>query len=127
MNSSSARSARDFMSFIHYTIVGHFDPATLFPNRPLKPARSLEARIVEALLADYASEVRDHVEIADGYVVVHWSGCHAKWTKTVHEFAYRLAEQEGCVAAESPFYFIMYPESAREIQQKAADALMAEK
>jgi len=115
------------MSFVHDTIVGHFDPATLFPDRPLKPVQPLERRVVEALLAEYPPEAREQVEFADGYVVVHWAPCHVKWMKTVRSIAYRLAEQENCIAAESPLYVITYPESAQEIQGKAAVALMAEK
>ena len=107
--------------------MGHFEPATLFPDRPLQPVRSLDTRAVEAMLAECPPEVRDHVEFGDGYVAVQWAPCHMKWMEKVHQFAYRLAEQQQCIAAESPFYFIAYPKSAQQTQQKAADALMAKK
>ncbi len=54
-------------------------------------------------------------------------GGWCKWMETVHRFAYRLAEQEQCVVAESPFYLITYPAWAQEAQRKATETLMAKK
>jgi hypothetical protein len=113
------------MSFVHYTIIGHFDPETLFPDRPLKPTRSLEAVTVARLLSECPPEVREQVEFSDGFVIVHWARCHVKWVEAVRQFGYRLAEQENCVSAESPFYFITYPPWAEQAQRRAADALSA--
>lgn len=115
------------MSFLHHTIVGRFDPTTLFPNRPLQPSRPLSRQAVETLLAEYLPEVRECVEFRDGFVAVHWAPCPAKLSATVHRFAYHLAEQEGCVAAESPLYYIAYPEAAQRAQNEAAEALRAAK
>jgi hypothetical protein len=113
------------MSFVHDTIVGHFDPATLFPNRPLRPERPLDPRAVEGLLARYCPELADQVDLMDGYVRARWAPCPRWLRRKVCEFAYRLAEQEGCVAAESPLYMICYPSTAAKLQRKAADALLA--
>jgi hypothetical protein len=118
---------RVVVSFIHDTFVGHFDPVTLFPNKPLQTVRPLSAQAVEALLARCPPGVRDYVEFGDGYLVAHWAPCPAELMEEVHRFAYRLAEQEQCVAAESPFYVVVYPESAQQAQRRAAEALMAER
>ncbi|MFL5244894.1 MAG: hypothetical protein ACJ8FY_22560 [Gemmataceae bacterium] len=115
------------MSFVHNTVVGHFNAATLFADRPLKPVQALDRRVVEALLAEYPAELREYVEFVNGYVAFHWSSCQGKESKTVRSIGYRLAEQEKCIAAESPLWVITYPQSAEEIQRKAAIALLAEK
>jgi hypothetical protein len=41
------------MKTARYTIVGHFDPATLWPDRPLKPLRPLTAEAIEVVLCEY--------------------------------------------------------------------------
>jgi hypothetical protein len=115
------------MSFIHYTVVGHFDPTKLFPNRPIQPLRPLSAQAIDGLLTQSRSEVRDYVDFHDGYITVQWAPCPTGLMKEVHRFAYRLAEQEQCIAAESPLLIIGYPESAHQIQRQTCEALMAEK
>ncbi len=94
-------------SFIHCTYVGHFDPTTLFPDRPLRALRPIDRHVVECLLAEYSPGVRGCVEYVDGYVVVEWSACPFG---RAYEFGYRLAELAHCIAAESPVYQIVYPE-----------------
>src|SRR5687768_13518613 len=110
------------MSFVHDTIVGHFDPATLFPDRPLRPLRPLDPALVESLLAQYPPGVREHVSLENGYLIARWAPCPWPLSKDVKAFAYHLAERSGCVAAESPFYVIGYPPAAAQQQREAADA-----
>lgn len=88
------------MSFIHYTIVGHFDPATLNPSA-ITPLRALDVNAVESLLRESPDDVRDHVDYHDGYAQCCWAGGFSRQIgKRVHDFAYKLAERENCVAAE---------------------------
>jgi len=107
------------MSFIHTTIVGHFDPATLSPiNRT--PSHPLNKDAVESLLSEYPVSVGEQVYWGDGYVECCWAGrCSLQTGKLVYEFAYKLAERECCIAAESPVCLITYPEEAKQIQAAA--------
>ena len=114
-----------------YFFVGHFDPATLVwrPNigyPRLQSFRCLDAFIVEGLLAQHSPEVRRHVELRDGILEVRWEPC-----PVLEEFVYRLANEEQCLIVEKPFYvypefYVSYPESAKKVQQQAAEAVMAE-
>ena len=113
------------MSFIHYTIVGHFDPTTLFPGTPLKPLRALCTASAQELLAEFPPEVAGYIDFNNGYATAQWAPCHTNLAQQVHDYAYRLAKREQCVAAESPFFTIMYPDSARAAQSRAADQLLA--
>ena len=112
------------MSFVHDTLVGHFDPAALFPNVPLQALRPLDPRVVEGLLAHYHPEVAKHVTYTDGYVIAQWAP-GGGWGEDIREFAYRLGAQEGCIAAESPYYVITSPPAAAQRQREAADACTA--
>ncbi len=106
------------MSFIHYTIVGHFDPATLTPSN-IVPTNPLARSAVEALLAESDSAISEHVEYREGYIQCCWAGGFPHSAgKLVHEFAYKLAERENCVGAELPFCLIEYPPEAAEIQRR---------
>ena len=108
------------MSFGHHTIVGHFDPVALRPFNVV-PTRNLDVGTVKTLLSQYPPEIAERVEICDGYVRCCWAtgGLRHDIGKSVHEFAYRLAEQERCIAAELPLCLILYPESAMQAQQQA--------
>jgi hypothetical protein len=109
------------MSFVHDTLVGHFDPASLLPGRPHQPVRPLDLSLLEALLSQYSAEIRNQVELRDGYVVVHWDALRGKKLRgEAVRFACRLAEQQQCIAAEGPLYWIAYPVWAREVQHRAA-------
>ena len=106
------------MRFIHYTIVGHFDPATLNPSN-IVPTEPLSRSAVETLLAESDPQISDHIEYRDGYVQCCWAGAFAHSVGTlVHKFAYKLAERENCVGAELPFCVIEYPPEAVEIQRR---------
>jgi hypothetical protein len=112
------------MSFIHDTLVGHFNPATLLPGRPWQAVRPLDIAVLESLLSECSPEVRDQVELRDGFVVVHWDALKGKKLREeASQFAYRLAEQQQCIAAEGPLYWIAYPEWAREVQNRSGASL----
>ena len=107
------------MSFIHYTIVGHFDPATLNPSN-IAPTQPLSRSVVETLLAESDPQIADHIEYRDGYVQCCWAGAFAlSIGKLVHEFAYKLAQRENCIGAELPLCLIEFPPEAAEIQRRA--------
>ena len=106
------------MSFIHYTIVGHFDAATLNPSN-IVPMRPLSKSSVESLLAESDPEIAKYIDYHDGYLQCCWTGgfSHAIGT-FVHDFAYKLAARENCVGAELPFCLIEYPPEAVETQRR---------
>jgi len=104
------------MSFIHVMSVGHFDPRivrriNLTCTREIDPAR------VEKLLAEYPAEVAEHVRLIDGYVECNYVGSRGTCYEA-HEFAIRLAKEEGCLAIDNGIN-IVYPPEAVEIQVKA--------
>jgi hypothetical protein len=99
------------MSFIHYTLIGHFEPRTVGPgyracSRPIDPDR------VERLLAEYPAEVADQVSLRDGSARCQWFPAGAV-SGQVFEFAYRLAREEGCLAVENGRQVTWPPEAAR--------------
>jgi len=97
------------MSFIHFTLVGHFDPCDLSSKavaRPIDPA------VVEALLAEYPEEVRAHVTLERGYVRCQWAPIPSA-SEEVIELAYRLARQEACLAVENGRTVEYPPEAVR--------------
>ena len=106
------------MSFTHYTIVGHFDPATL-TRSSIVPTRPLSETVVETMLAESDVRIADHIEYRDGYLQCCWAGDFAHSIgKLVHEFAYKVAERENCVGAELPSGKIEYPPDAVEVQRR---------
>ena len=107
------------MSFIHYTIVGHFDAETLFADRPLHAIRALERPPIDALLQELPAEVRESVDFRDGYMVVQWAPMTFKNSDKAFDFAYRFAAEQQCIALESNGYVVTFPEAAQEAQQRA--------
>lgn len=106
------------MSLIHSTIVGHFDPTKLAgPNRPT--LRDLDLAAAKALLAQYPANVAEHVEFHDGYVECWWADRSFRILNAVYEYAYRLAKEQGCIAAETPVCYISFPEEAKQVQATA--------
>ena len=111
-------SGANKMSFIHYTIVGHFDPATLNPSNII-PVHPLSNSAVERLLAVSDPKIAEHIEYREGYLQCCWAGDFPHTTgKLIHEFAYKLAESENCIGAELPLCLIEYPPDAVKIQQR---------
>jgi len=103
------------MPFGEYTLVGHFDPLTVRPDR-LDVARPVDPKRVAALLAEYPVAVAEHVSIQNGYVCCEW-----RWpvhVPGVWEFAYRLARQEQCLAVENGRK-VEYPPDAARAQGEA--------
>ena len=106
------------MSLVHSTIVGHFEPATLTAaNR--QTIRQLDLAAARELLAEYPSEVSEHVEFREGYAECWWANRSFQVLDAVFEYAYRLAREQGCVAAETPVCFIKFPEDAKQVQMAA--------
>jgi hypothetical protein len=106
------------LSLIHSTIVGHFDAATLsYQNR--HPLRPLDFSAAKALLSQFPRHVSDRVEFCDGYAECWWADRSFTVSKEVYDYAYRLAKEQNCIAAETPVCHITYPEEARQIQADA--------
>jgi hypothetical protein len=110
------------MSFVHYTLVGHFDPSTLFPDRPLTPIRPLSNALIESTLDELSPDLHTLVSRCDGYVTVEWSSAGRRSTE-LSRFTRLLAERAECVTAESPLYIITWPEWAKTEQVNAAARL----
>jgi hypothetical protein len=107
------------MSFIHSTIVGHFDPELLHEAN-VHTLRPIDEESARGLLAEFPREAAQHITFHDGYVECSWAGsCSVALGRRIHEFAYKLAERENCIAAESPVFYITYPEEAKQIQAEA--------
>jgi hypothetical protein len=118
------KKALDRMSFIHATIVGHFDPLTVQP-RAMTPLRPIDPSRFEALLAEFGEGVARCVGLHDGYAYCEWAPGHAP-AERVQEFAQRLAEAEGCLAMETPFCLITYPPAAVAVQAERIRLYQAE-
>jgi hypothetical protein len=100
------------MSFIHYTLVGHFPNGSSTPSsQPV--TRGIDAAVVERLLAEYPPGVAALVTIQDGYARCQWAPAGGALSAQVFEFAYRLARQIGCLAVENGRYAMHPPEAAR--------------
>jgi len=102
-----ATKAINTMSFIHATIVGHFDPMMIQPNA-LLPLRPLDPTRFKALLTEFGEGVARCVQLNDGYAYCEWTAGHAP-PERVLEFARRLCEAEGCLEMDSPHCIISYP------------------
>src|SRR5690242_14459739 len=106
------------MSFIHSTIVGHFDPCTLSAwNRQV--SHPLDVTDATALLSEYPEHVASCIEFRDGYAECRWAPWSMRPSEAVHRYAYRLAELQQCIAAETPVCLITYPEDAKRQQAEA--------
>lgn len=100
------------MSFIHYTLVGHFDPRAVNP-RSLACARPIDPERVARLLAEYPAEVAKWVTLQDGYARCEWAPLTAPVSDMVFELAYRLVREEGAVAIENGREVTYPPAAAR--------------
>lgn len=106
------------MSFVHSTIIGHFDPVQL-SGRNRTTLRPLDLVAARTLLAEYAPSVEPHVEFKDGYAECWWANSASPFHKDVYEYAMRLAKQQNCVAADTPGCVITYPDDAVRSQGEA--------
>ncbi len=103
------------MSIIHYTLVGHFNPGTIYVveggERDLAVSRPVDREKAEALLAEYPNIVATHVRLQDGYARCQWApSTHGE---DVVEYAYRLARLLGCLAVENGREVTFPPEAVR--------------
>jgi hypothetical protein len=106
------------MSFIHYTYVGHFDPATV-GSRNLAVAKPIDPVRIARLLAEYPAGVAERVALQDGYARCQWAPGGGSMDAVI-EFAYRLARKEGCLAVEQGRE-VMYPLAAARAQGEALE------
>jgi hypothetical protein len=103
------------LSSIHYTLVGHFDPRSVFIDgvKNLAVSRPLARDRVEALLAEYPELVAAQVRLEEGYARCQWAP--STMGEEVFELAYRLARLEGCLAVENGRQ-VMFPIAAVRAQ-----------
>jgi hypothetical protein len=101
------------MSFVHYTLVGHFDPRTVARDRGKTCSRPLDPDRVARLIAEYPAEIKRWIRLADGYAACTWAGPMGELGDQIRELAYRLAREEGCLAVEQGRQVTYPPEAAR--------------
>lgn len=106
------------MSLIHSTIIGHFDPATLIGSNR-RTIRPLDVDAARALLDQFPPHVAARVDFADGYAECWWADRSFSVSKEVYDYAYLLAKEQNCIAAETPVCYITYPDEAKQIQSDA--------
>ena len=106
------------MSVVHSTIVGHFDPHTLAADRR-EVSQPIDIAAARQLMTEFPEYVADCVEFIDGYAECWWADRSFGDNAEVFQYAYRLAEQQSCIAAETPLCRIEYPESAKLQQTQA--------
>lgn len=119
------------MSFLHYTLVGHFDPRGHPESQ--KPSRPIDLDLVNRLLAEYPRDVAAWVTIKNGCARCQWTphwGASATYScaelgRLIYQFAYRLAQEGRCMAAENGRR-IEYPPEAMQTQQEWIDQIQAE-
>ena len=106
------------MSLFHSTIVGHFDPATLF-GRNRRTIRPLDVDAARVLLERFPPHVAARIAFADGYAECWWADRSLSFCEEVHEYAYLLAKDQNCIAADTPVCLITYPNEAKQMQAEA--------
>ena len=110
------------MSFFHYTLVGHFDVRHPEKRSPVRP---IDLDRVNWVLAEYPREVAALVQIQNGCARCQWAPAASQATgRLVYQFAYRLAQEEGCMAAENGRR-ITYPPEATAAQDEFLRELQA--
>ena len=109
------------MSFIHHTLVGHFDPAQKFASSEIpRPTRPIQQTSVEEALANFPLEIQTQIELRNGYVLCRWAeyGLAVSVGGKVQDFAYALATREECITVELPSGIVVFPEWAQTAQQR---------
>lgn len=108
------------MGFVHYTLVGHFNPKSVYVDgaKDLAVSRPLDRGRIDALLAEYPTVVAAQVLLQDGYARCQWApSTHGE---EIVEFAYRLARQERCLAVENGRQ-VTYPPASVRAQAEAEE------
>jgi len=107
------------LGFVHYTLVGHFNPGTMYAlegERDLAVSRPVDRKRAEALLAEYPAIVATQVLFQNGYARCQWApSTHGE---DVVEYAYRLARLLECLAVENGRE-ITFPPAAVRAQGEA--------
>ena len=107
---------RAAMSFIHYELVGHFDPCDPIvfgvPSRP-KPQRSIDPDAVNRVLKSLPHSI-DHIVTVteEGYVYCEWSADLSIPDGVVDLFLKRLADDTGAIVM-SQMFEVRYPDAAK--------------
>jgi hypothetical protein len=113
------------MSFIHATLVGHFDLRTVGGRKRLAVHRPIEQDVLDRLLAKYGPKAAACVWLEDGYAHCQW----APGPIVVSELAEELARETGAVLVDwNHMMVIGPPEAVREWERvlSAPDASDAE-
>ena len=100
------------MSKERYLLVGYFDARTVDPNKWLV-TRALEPALVAGLLSEYPASVAKRVVLQDGYARCDYTSADDVAQQTIF-FAYRLAQQVGCLVVAWMGQVMYPPEAARE-------------
>jgi len=100
------------MSKVRYMLIGHFDARTVHPNK-LLVTRAIEPALAAGLLSEYPAAVAERVILQDGYARCVYAIGDDTSLETVL-FAYRLAQQLGCLAVANGHQVMYPPEAARE-------------
>jgi hypothetical protein len=104
------------MSWVHYTLVGHFDPAAELWPLAQKPARPIDADLLNRLLAEYPKEVAACLRFPNGCVRWTLSVQSSAVSDQLHEFARRLVDAGGGVTSDGRL--IEYPPQAVQVQRR---------
>jgi len=99
------------MSWVHYVTVGHFDANGYL--RTQKPIRPIDLDRVNRLLAEYPREVAACVKIQNGCVLWVWTTLSVTISQELHQFASRLAQEEGCMVVADGVTVLYPPESVQ--------------
>ena len=99
-----------------YLLVGYFDASTVDPNT-LLVTRALEPALVAGLLSEYSASVAKRVVLQDGYARCVYASS-GDVSQEIVFFAYRLAQQVGCLVVAWMGQVMYPPEAAREQGEK---------
>ena len=109
----------DTLSFIHATLVGHFEPRTVLVRMKPLVLRPLDMELVERLLEECGPGVAKTVRVEDGYAHCQWAPCYGD----VAGFADKLAREAGAVMVDWNHMLVVHPPEAVRAQEEALAAI----
>jgi hypothetical protein len=115
------------MSFVHISIVGHFDPVdleSLWTRPSPMPARPIDEGAARALLATFGEEVERCVSFEGGCAWCEWSSGRIGVMERVREYAVRLADLQGAIILDDYPRYVRYPPEALRQYEEAVRARM---
>lgn len=113
------------MSFVHATLVGHFDPRTVLVQKKPVILKPLEMALVQRLLAEFGEGVARCIWIENGYAHCQWAPAAGAMGRVI-EFAERLARESGAVMVNWNHMLVTHPPEAVRAQEEALAALQAQ-